>query len=73
MYAITQGNYHKAKLLIPKFSNFQFEQRNSDPVRDIKNYWFYILVKMMNKFLKNYGLENFGGLVVEKSADNRNK
>ena len=42
LYAITQGNYHKAKLLIPKFSNFQFEQRNSDPVRDIKNYCIVI-------------------------------
>ena len=38
LYTITQGNYHKAKLLIPKFENFVFEQRNSDPIRDLKNY-----------------------------------
>lgn len=42
LYAITQGNYHKAKLLIPKFENFKFEQRNSDPVRDLKNYCIII-------------------------------
>ena len=38
LYTITQGNYHKAQLLIPKFENFVFEQRNSDPIRDLKNY-----------------------------------
>jgi len=55
LYAITQGNYHKAKLLIPKFENFNFEQRNSDPIRDLKNYCI-ILNTLFRKSVERGGV-----------------
>lgn len=38
LFAVTQGNFSKAKILADKFSKIQLDQRNSDPIRDIKNY-----------------------------------
>lgn len=56
LYAITQGNYHKAKHLISKISpeNF-FEQRNSDPIRDLKNYCI-ILNTLFRKAVERGGV-----------------
>lgn len=42
LFAVTQGNYPKAKHLISQISGIQFEQRNIDPVRDMKNYCIII-------------------------------
>lgn len=38
LFAITQGNYPKAKHLMSQLNSIQIDQRNSDPIRDIKNY-----------------------------------
>ncbi len=42
LFAVTQGNYPKAKHLISQISGIQFEQRHIDPVRDMKNYCIII-------------------------------
>ena len=42
LFAITQGNYPKAKHLISQFNSIQVDQRNSDPIRDLKNYCLVI-------------------------------
>lgn len=42
LFAVTQGNYPKAKHLISQISSIQFEQRNTDPIRDMKNYCIII-------------------------------
>ena len=38
MDAVTKGQSYKADMLLSSFSNISFEQRLSDPVRNIKNY-----------------------------------
>lgn len=38
MNAVTNGQLHKADLLLANFSTFSFEQRAADPVRNTKNY-----------------------------------
>jgi len=38
MDAVTRGQSHKADILLNNFRTFSFEQRLSDPVRNIKNY-----------------------------------
>ncbi len=42
MFAVTQGNYPKAKHLMSQFNSIQLDQRNTDPVRDMKNYCIII-------------------------------
>ena len=42
LFAVTQGNYPKAKHLISQFNSIQVDQRNSDPIRDMKNYCIVI-------------------------------
>lgn len=42
LFAVTQGNYPKAKHLISQVNSIQFDQRNMDPIRDIKNYCIII-------------------------------
>ena len=42
LFAVTQGNYPKAKHLISQIGSIQFEQRNMDPIRDMKNYCIII-------------------------------
>ena len=42
LFAVTQGNYPKAKHLISQVNSIQFDQRNMDPVRDMKNYCIII-------------------------------
>ncbi len=42
LFAVTQGNYPKAKHLISQIGSIQFDQRNTDPVRDMKNYCIII-------------------------------
>jgi AraC-like DNA-binding protein len=42
LFAVTQGNYPKAKHLISQIGSIQLEQRNTDPIRDLKNYCFVI-------------------------------
>ena len=42
LFAVTQGNYPKAKHLISQIGSIQFEQRNTDPIRDMKNYCIII-------------------------------
>lgn len=42
LFAITQGNYPKAKHLISQFNSIQIDQRNADPIRDMKNYCLVI-------------------------------
>lgn len=55
LYAITQGNYQKTKLLIQKIANFKFDQRNSDPIRDLKNYCI-ILNTLFRKSVERGGV-----------------
>ena len=55
LYAITQGNYQKTKLLLQKFANFKFDQRNSDPIRDLKNYCI-ILNTLFRKSVERGGV-----------------
>ncbi|MBR2876924.1 MAG: AraC family transcriptional regulator [Clostridia bacterium] len=55
LFAVSQGNYHKAKSLISKFENFQFDQRNSDPIRDLKNYCI-ILNTLFRKSVERGGV-----------------
>lgn len=38
MEAVSKGQIHKADLLLANFSSFSFEQRVTDPVRNVKNY-----------------------------------
>ena len=38
LFAVTQGNYPKAKHLMSQLNSIQIDQRNSDPIRNIKNY-----------------------------------
>ena len=38
MQAVTQGQTHKARIILSSFSNLSFETRLSDPVRNLKNY-----------------------------------
>ena len=38
MWAVSQGLTHKAEMLLASFSNFAFERRLADPVRNLKNY-----------------------------------
>lgn len=38
LFAISQGNYPKAKHLMSQFNSIQIDQRNADPIRDMKNY-----------------------------------
>ena len=42
LFAVTQGNYPKAKHLISQVNSIQFDQRNMDPIRDMKNYCIII-------------------------------
>lgn len=42
LFAVTQGNYPKAKHLISQVGSIQFDQRNTDPIRDMKNYCIII-------------------------------
>lgn len=42
LFAVTQGNYPKAKHLISQVNSIQFDQRNADPIRDMKNYCIII-------------------------------
>ena len=42
LFAITQGNYPKAKHLMSQLNSIQIDQRNSDPIRDLKNYCLVI-------------------------------
>lgn len=42
LFAITQGNYPKAKHLMSQFNSIQIDQRNTDPIRDLKNYCLVI-------------------------------
>ncbi len=42
LFAVTQGNYPKAKHLISQIGSIQFDQRNTDPIRDMKNYCIII-------------------------------
>ena len=55
LYAIAQGNYQKTKLLLQKFANFKFDQRNSDPIRDLKNYCI-ILNTLFRKSVERGGV-----------------
>lgn len=38
LFAVSQGNYPKAKHLMSQFNSIQIDQRNADPIRDMKNY-----------------------------------
>lgn len=38
MRAVSMGQSHKAEMLLASFSNFAFERRLADPVRNLKNY-----------------------------------
>ena len=38
MDAVSKGQIHKADVLFSNFSTFNFEQRTTDPVRNVKNY-----------------------------------
>lgn len=38
MDAVSRGHLHKADLLLASFSQFSFEKRTTDPVRNLKNY-----------------------------------
>jgi len=38
MRAVSQGQAHKAEMLLASFSSFAFERRLADPVRNLKNY-----------------------------------
>lgn len=38
MEAVSKGQIHKADLLLANFTSFSFEQRVTDPVRNVKNY-----------------------------------
>lgn len=42
LFAITQGNYPKAKHLMSQINSIQIDQRNADPIRDLKNYCIVI-------------------------------
>ena len=42
LFAVTQGNYPKAKHLMSQFNSIQIDQRNADPIRDMKNYCIII-------------------------------
>lgn len=55
LYAITQGNFQKTKLLLQKLSNFKFDQRNADPIRDLKNYCI-ILNTLFRKSVERGGV-----------------
>lgn len=42
MDAVSRGHSHKADILLNNFRTFSFEQRSTDPVRNIKNYLIII-------------------------------
>ncbi len=55
MSAVSGGLTHKAELLLTNFSEMTFEKRNSDPLRNIKNY-FIIMNTLLRKAAENGGV-----------------
>lgn len=55
MQAVSQGSVHKAEMLMSSFSSMAFEQRTSDPVRNLKNYGI-IMNTLLRKAAENGGV-----------------
>lgn len=55
MQAVSHGLVHKAELLLSGFSQFSFEQRLTDPVRNLKNYCI-IMNTLLRKAAENGGV-----------------
>ena len=50
--AVTNGQVHKAELFFSNMTSRQFEQRNSNPIRDLKNYG-YVLNTLLRKAVES--------------------
>lgn len=55
MYAVSQGQIHKAERLLTGFSTALFEQRVKDPVRNMKNYSI-VMNTLLRKAAENGGV-----------------
>ncbi len=55
LHAVSQGLRHKAATMLGNMSHFAFEQRVSDPVRNIKNYCI-IMNTLLRKAAENGGV-----------------
>lgn len=55
MKAVSQGQTHKAELMLSRFSNISFETRLADPVRNLKNYCI-IMNTLLRKAAENGGV-----------------
>ena len=55
MEAVSKGQIHKADMLLANFASFPFEQRASDPLRDLKNYSI-IMNTLLRKAAENGGV-----------------
>ncbi len=52
---VSQGNFHKAKLMLANFSSPAFEKRISDPLRNMKNYCI-VMNTLFRKAAENGGV-----------------
>ncbi len=55
MLLVSQGNFHKAQLMLANFSSLAFEKRISDPLRNMKNYCI-VMNTLFRKAAENGGV-----------------